>query len=101
MEREPKPFADVVAIRLDQKYFLQNFIFRSFGRINLLPENIPIRMGEDVLIIGYSLGEFYDELYNLPVIRGGTIASAYPVPFRVTHIFLWIQNCMRERVAVQ
>jgi len=86
--KEPMPFADVVAIRLDVKYFEQNFLYRSFRSNNLLPDDVTIRMGEDVLVIGYPLGEFYDYLYNLPVIRAGIISSAYPVPYRGNPYFL-------------
>jgi hypothetical protein len=49
---------------------------------------LPISIGEDILVIGYPLGLYYDDVYNLPVIRSGTLASAYPVPFQGKPHFL-------------
>jgi hypothetical protein len=45
----------------------------------MLPKNIRLDVGEDIFVMGYPLG-IYDEVHNLPVIRGGTISSPYPIP---------------------
>jgi hypothetical protein len=47
-----------------------------------------LQIGEDVLIMGYPLGKYYDEAYNLPIVRNGIVASAYPVPYKNNPYFL-------------
>ncbi len=37
--------------------------------------------------MGYPLG-VYDDIHNLPLLRTGIIASAYPIPFRCKPYFL-------------
>jgi hypothetical protein len=89
--REPNPStADVVAIPLIDRNNLdtQKFLIRAFTPGNLLPNNIQLQIGEDILVMGYPLGKYYDERYNLPVIRNGIIASAYPLPFSGNPYFL-------------
>ena len=89
--REPNPPAsDVVAIPLVDRNYLDQarFLIRAFSPANLLPTEIQLRIGEDVLIMGYPLGEYYDGVYNLPVVRNGIISSAYPVPYRDNTYFL-------------
>jgi hypothetical protein len=89
--REPKPpEADVVAIPLVERNYIdpQQFNMIAFSPYNLLPKRIRLQIGEDVLVMGYPLGEYYDSKYNLPVIRNGIVASAYPVPFRGNPYFL-------------
>ncbi|MGC2683055.1 MAG: hypothetical protein WA323_14420 [Candidatus Nitrosopolaris sp.] len=38
--------------------------------------------------MGYPLGYYYDYVFNLPVIRSGTLASAYPVSYQGKPHFL-------------
>src|SRR3989442_12382964 len=38
--------------------------------------------------MGYPLGQYYDDVFNLPVVRNGTVASAYPMRFRGQPYFL-------------
>jgi hypothetical protein len=84
------PTADIVAIPLVGRNHLDQarFLIRAFSPANLLPPHVQLRIGEDVLIMGYPLGEYYDNIYNLPVVRNGIISSAYPVPFRDNPYFL-------------
>jgi hypothetical protein len=42
---------------------------------------------KDVFVMGYPLG-VYDDIHNLPVLRNGLIASAYPVSYRNEDHFL-------------
>jgi hypothetical protein len=62
-------------------------ILRIFNAINLLPNNIRLHVGEDVMVMGYPLGVF-DDMHNLPILRNGIIASAYPIPFKRNQYFL-------------
>ena len=80
--------ADVVAFRLDLDVLVrQQFIARFLASNNLLPTNIQLNIAEDIFIMGYPLGT-YDEVHNLPIIRNGTISSAYPVHFNENPYFL-------------
>ena len=36
----------------------------------------------------YPLGQYYDDVFNLQVVRNGTVASAYPMRFRGQPYFL-------------
>jgi len=89
--REPSiSSADVIAIPLVGKNFIntQDFLIKSFSPVNFLPPNIQLQIGEDVLVMGYPLGEYYDSINNLPIVRNGIISSPYPVPFRGNPYFL-------------
>jgi hypothetical protein len=44
-----------------------------------------------VFVMGYPLG-IYDEVYNLPIVRGGNIASPYPIPWNGRPYFLVDSN---------
>lgn len=82
------PEVDVVAIPIDLKDFASLDIkYISFASNNLLPKDLQLDVGEDVFIMGYPLG-IYDEIHNLPVIRGGTISSAYPILWNRRPYFL-------------
>jgi hypothetical protein len=90
--REPNPFADVVAIPLYFKDIVESIgrglLIKSFTDVNLLPQDLRLQVGEDVFVMGYPLGQYYDNVFNLPVVRNGTVASAYPMPFRGQPFFL-------------
>lgn len=87
--RNPNPLtADVVAIPLNADEMLSKFMIKAFSSTNLLPSNYRLQIGEDVMIMGYPLGAYYDDIANLPVVRNGIVASAYPVPFRGNPYFL-------------
>jgi len=71
---------DVVALPLDREHIRTRFFIRSFSSNNLIPSDVEIGIGEDVLVMGYPMG-FHDRVHNLPIIRSATLASIYPVPF--------------------
>jgi hypothetical protein len=83
---EPTQEADIVAIPVEG-LLKSEFSIKYFNRVNLLPSNIRLHIGEDVFVMGYPLG-VYDDIHNLPLLRTGIIASAYPIPFRCKPYFL-------------
>jgi hypothetical protein len=87
--KEPKPFADLVSIPLEVKVIQsQGLILKSFSDANLLPADLRLQVGEDILVMGYPLAHYYDDVFNLPVVRNGIVASAYPMPFKGQPYFL-------------
>jgi hypothetical protein len=86
-EPDPKT-ADIVAIPLVDRNYLahQRFRIKAFSPGNLLPANIQLQVGHDILVMGYPLGEYYDELHNLPVVRNGIIASDIQCHIEEIHI---------------
>lgn len=77
---------DVVALELDASR-MRSLVVKAFSARDLPPDDLLVGLGEDVLVLGYPLG-FHDNVFNLPVIRSATVASAYPVPFRGMPYFL-------------
>ena len=77
--REIAPDIDVVAIELSLSKMTQKYVLKAFTAEQFPVPNVVVGIGEPVIIVGYPLG-FYDEVFNLPVIRQGGIASVYPVP---------------------
>ncbi|MGI0045264.1 MAG: hypothetical protein ACRD47_16280, partial [Nitrososphaeraceae archaeon] len=70
---EPNPIAaDIVAIPLEYEFQRKGFHIRNFNAVNLLPNNIRLHVGEDVIVMGYPLGIF-DDTHNLPISRNGII----------------------------
>ena len=60
---EPKPFVDVVANPLDVKDFQrEGFVLKSFSDANLLPKDYRLHVGKDILVMGYPLGVYYDDV---------------------------------------
>jgi hypothetical protein len=87
--KEPIPFADVVAIPLEVERFReQGLLLKYFSEAYLLPPDLLLQIGEDILVMGYPLGRYYDSVSNLPVVRNGIIASTYPVPYQRHQCFL-------------
>lgn len=85
---EPHPFADVVAIHIDVKEIKErDLLIESFSDIEFQTK-LHLEIGEDILVMGYPKGCYYDNVFNLPVIRSGTLASAYPVPYQDKPHFL-------------
>jgi len=83
----PQADVDVVALPLDTARLEARFVVRPFGPQDHLPEEVVVQVGEDVLVFGYPLG-LYDVAYNLPLVRRGTLASFYPIPFEGRPYFL-------------
>ncbi len=78
---------DVVAISLSANQLRQVATVLTFGPGDLVPEDVKLGWAQDVVIVGYPLG-FYDDVFNLPIMRRATVASAYGVPFRGAPRFL-------------
>lgn len=83
--------ADVVAIPIEINKLPQGSIIMSFNAVNLLQANIQLHVGDDIVVMGYPFG-VYDDIHNLPILRNGIIASAYPIPFRGEPYFLVDSN---------
>lgn len=54
---------------------------------HFLPPDVIVDLGAAVAVMGYPMG-FYDSVHNLPIVRSGTVASAYRVNFRGEPLFL-------------
>ncbi len=78
----------MVAIPLDAKDIEKKDLLIEFFSDVSFPTKLSINMGEDIQVIGYPLGLYYDDVFNLPVNRSGILASAYPVPFQGKPHFL-------------
>jgi hypothetical protein len=56
-------------------------VLLSWTPEQLLPKGAKLGLGSEVLVVGYPM-EFYDTRNNLPIVRTGTLASAYGMDFR-------------------
>jgi S1-C subfamily serine protease len=84
--REVDPAIDVVSIDV-RGLVTPRFDIGVFTSLNLLPNDVPVSLGDALVVIGYPLA-FSDQVFNLPVAREGTVASAFPVPFQGKRFFL-------------
>jgi Trypsin-like peptidase domain len=71
--REIDADTDVVAIELNITD-LNRYSKATFLPANLLPADMPMPLGEALVVIGYPLG-LSDQVFNLPIAREGTVAS--------------------------
>jgi len=71
---------DLVAIPLKNKEIGSKFFINAFSAENLVPPDVFISIGIDLLVIGYPL-DLSDRIHNLPIVRNATLASAYPTPY--------------------
>jgi S1-C subfamily serine protease len=79
--------ADVAAIEIS-KVVKPTHFFQPITRQNFLPLTMTrLPMGENVMVIGYPEG-FYDDVHKLPILKSGTIATAFPTQFRRQPYFL-------------
>jgi hypothetical protein len=78
---------DVVAIPMNASRLAREFVVKPFSSDNRLPEEVAVQVGDDLITIGYPLG-LHDSAYNLPIVRRGTLASFYPIPFEGEPYFL-------------
>lgn len=89
---DPKPTGatgravDVAVIEVDQALF-KRFIVTVLTSADAVPKNVRVPPGEDILIVGYPLA-FYDAVHNFPIVRTGSVASAFGVPFQGSPLFL-------------
>jgi hypothetical protein len=86
------PEANVVAIPIDPNDFGTHSIrYKSLNAVNLLDKRFRLDIGDDVMVIGYPLG-IYDHVHNTPIVRGGTISSPHPIPWKGEPCFLVDSN---------
>ncbi len=71
--------ADVAALRLDATILEGRYPF-SFTPEHLVPDDLYLPLGGDVVIPGYPEGQ-YDVRNYLPLVRRGAFASRYGIPF--------------------
>jgi hypothetical protein len=60
----------------------------TFSKVHLMLDQSQVLLGHDVIVLGYPLGEWYDAKNNLPTVRSGTLASAYPIYYDDNPYFL-------------
>lgn len=70
---------DVVAIPLTPDH-LRGCVISPLSRKNHVPDDLALTMGQDLMVLGFPKG-LGDQVYNLPIARNASLASAYPVPF--------------------
>ena len=79
--------ADVVAVSVNDPHVLSRYCIDTFCRNDILKREQALRLGQDVLIVGFPLG-FHDRLHNLPIVRSATVASSFSHPFNGEPYFL-------------
>jgi S1-C subfamily serine protease len=84
--REVDPSVDVVAVELNFPE-MRRYVFKAFSAGDFITDDVILGLGDPLVIIGYPLG-FYDDVFNLPIIRQGAVASVFPVPFKGNRFFL-------------
>jgi len=87
---------DVVAIPISYDQF-KNYFYYAFvpdDDMSSMWDSYRVTQGDDALVIGYPL-KFSDRVYNLPVMRNCSIASAYPEPFEDNPYF-WIDARLHD-----
>ena len=80
------PHADIAAVKMEKELSGEE-AYKCFEKRNVIPDDIHLGVGENLLVAGYPL-EFYDEINNLPIIRNATIATEYGIDFRGEKLFL-------------
>ena len=66
---------ELIAVDLDQKIFRDgNHHYMAFDPTNIIGGSDSINMGQDILEVCYP-GGLYDQVYNLPLVRGGIVAT--------------------------
>jgi hypothetical protein len=78
---------DVVAVAVNNPHVLAGNSVATFCGDDILDSDTVMRLGQDVLILGFPLG-FHDTLHNLPIVRSATIASSFSHPFKGEPYFL-------------
>lgn len=78
---------DLVAIPVDREELARRFVVSELTRSQFLPEDLVLGLSHEVMVIGYPKG-FHDNVFNLPIVRNASLASAYGVPFKGRPVFL-------------
>lgn len=79
--------ADIVAVSVNDSHVLSRFCIDTFCGNDILQRDHSLRLGQDVLVVGFPLG-FHDRLHNLPIVRSATVASSFSHPFNGEPYFL-------------
>jgi hypothetical protein len=78
---------DVAAIEVPARALPESVQMRAFRAENIRVDHDAVQVGLPILLVGFPLG-FYDVTHQLPVVRQGSIASAYGVRFQGQGFFL-------------
>jgi hypothetical protein len=76
---------DLAAVEIDQS--INGLLVTVLSAADFAPKDLMIAAGEDVIIAGYPY-TFHDSVHNLPVLRAGTVASSFGIPFEGLPMFL-------------
>jgi len=77
---------DIVALKIND-VLKPSHLVTMINSQNFFPSDLVLGTGEDTMVLGFPMG-FHDDIFNLPVLRSGTIATPYPAPFRGNPFFL-------------
>lgn len=78
---------DVAVLEVSRKAFPAAAMIRAFTPEHMVQPGEPVRIGEQLLLVGFPLG-FHDTVYHLPVVRHAIVASAFGVRFQGQGFFL-------------
>jgi hypothetical protein len=78
---------DVAAIQLPAGTLPPDAIVHAFTPDHIEVDHDAVRVGCPILLVGFPLG-FYDVTHQLPIVRRGSIASAFGVRFQGQGFFL-------------
>jgi hypothetical protein len=85
--RDPAGDVDVAVIEVDRQKMPESAVFSAFTDDNLYTPEDDIRVGDNLLIVGFPLG-FHDTLHHTPVARHAIIASSFGFRFQGEGYFL-------------
>ncbi|MCA9064219.1 MAG: trypsin-like peptidase domain-containing protein [Planctomycetaceae bacterium] len=85
--QHPRCGADMVAVAINDPNVLSRYCIDTFCSDDIVKQEQSLRLGQDVLIVGFPLG-FHDRLHNLPIVRSATVASSFSHPFNGEPYFL-------------
>jgi hypothetical protein len=78
---------DVVAVPINDPFVVSNHFVDAFTPEDILSQNRPLPLGQEVLLVGFPLG-FHDTVHHLPIVRSATIATSFSHPFKGEPYFL-------------
>ena len=85
--QHPRCSADVIAVAINDPHVLSRFYIDTFCGNGILKREQALRLGQDVLLVGFPLG-FHDRRHNLPIVRSEAVASSFSHPFNGEPYFL-------------
>lgn len=78
---------DVGVIEIERHALPPGTVYRAFSPAHLPTEGDAVRIGENLLVLGFPLG-FHDTLHHMPVARHAVIASSFGLRFKGEGYFL-------------